>query len=57
MKLFSELFFQTVGIILMAIGFYEIAHAYRKLSEYDRRLKRVKSFLKRSRYAEIEYIS
>jgi len=54
-KLFSEPFFQAVGIIMMAIGFYEIAHAYRKLAEYDRRLKRMKKFLKGSRYAEIEY--
>jgi len=54
-KLFSELFFQAVGIILIAIGFYEIAHSYKKLAEYGQRLKRVKKFLKGSRYADIEY--
>lgn len=54
-RLFSELFFQAVGIVLIIIGFYEIAHSYRKLAEYNQRLKRVKRFLKGSRYAEIEY--
>lgn len=56
-KLFSDAFFQAVGIALLIIGFYEIAHAYKKLGEYNRRLKRVKKFLKGSRYAEIEYVS
>jgi len=54
-KLFSEMLFQAVGIILIVIGFYEIAHSYKKLGEYNGRLKRVKNILKGSRYAEIEY--
>ncbi len=54
-KLFSEFFFQGVGILLILIGFYEIAHSYKKLGEYGRRLERVKSFLKGSRYAGVEY--
>jgi len=54
-KLFSELFFQGIGILLIVIGFYEISHSYKKLGEYNQRLKRVKKFLKGSRYAEIEY--
>lgn len=54
-KLFSEIFFQGIGLLLIIIGFYEIAHAYRKLGEYSQRLKRVKKFLKGSAYEEIEY--
>jgi uncharacterized membrane protein YidH (DUF202 family) len=54
-KLFSELFFQSIGVLLILMGFYQIAHSYKKLSEYNERLKRVKRFLKGSKYAEIEY--
>lgn len=54
-KLFSEIFFQGVGILLIMIGFYEIAYSYKKLREYNQRLWRVKKFLKGSKYAEIDY--
>lgn len=54
-KFFFEVFYQGVGIILIVIGFYEIANSYKKLGDYNRRLKRVKDFLKGSIYAQMEY--
>ncbi len=46
---------QLVGAVLVAIGFYEIARSYKKLSEYNRRLERLKSFIKNSHFAYVEY--
>ncbi len=54
-KLFSEIFFQGIGILLIMIGFYEIAHSYKKLGEYNQRLKKLKKVLRGSKYAAIEY--
>ncbi len=54
-KFWMEGAFRAVGIILILLGFYEIARAYRKLAEYNRRLNRVKRLVKNSKWGKIEY--
>ncbi len=54
-KFFGELIFQFIGSVLILIGFYEVARAYKKMSEYNRRLERVKNLIKKNSICEIEY--
>jgi len=54
-KFFGEPIFQIIGAILILIGFYQISRAYRKMSEYEQRLRRVKRVIKESKIGEIEY--
>lgn len=46
---------RLIGFMLILFGFYEIARSYAKLSEYNRRLERVKGIVKKSRWGRIEY--
>lgn len=54
-KFFGVAIFQFIGSILILIGFYEVARAYKKMSEYNRRLDRVKDIIKKSKIGELEY--
>ncbi len=54
-KLWAEDIFRAVGIILIVLGFYEVAQSYGKLAKYDRRLKRVKNLVKKSEWGKVEY--
>lgn len=47
--------FQFIGTILIGLGFYEIARSYIKLSEYNKRLERVKELVKHSKWGTFEY--
>ncbi|VVB59746.1 Uncharacterised protein [uncultured archaeon] len=54
-KFWTDDVFRGVGGILIALGFYEIARSYNKLSEYNKRLERVKRFVKNSKWGKVEY--
>lgn len=54
-QFWENTFAQIVAAILVGIGFYEIIRAYRKLSEYNQRLERLKGFIKKSHFAYVEY--
>ncbi len=54
-KFWTEDIFRAVGIVLILLGFYEIARAYKKLSEYNKRLDRVKTMIKKSKWGKFEY--
>ncbi len=54
-KFFGVVIFQFIGSVLILIGFYEIARAYKKMTEYNRRLERVKNLIKKNSICELEY--
>lgn len=56
-KFWTEDIFRAVGAILILLGFYEIARAYKKLSEYNKRLDRVKTLVRKSKWGKYEYVS
>ncbi len=54
-KFWTDDVFRAVGVILIFLGFAEVAGSYKKLSEYNKRLERVKQFVKNSKWGKIEY--
>lgn len=54
-KFWAEDIFRAVGMVLIFLGFYEIARAYKKLSEYNKRLDRVKTLVRKSKWGKYEY--
>lgn len=54
-KFWMEYSFRMVGTILIGLGFYEIARSYHKLAEYNKRLDRVKTLVRKSKWGKIEY--
>lgn len=54
-KFWTEDIFRAVGVILIVLGFYEIARAYKKLSEYNKRLDKVKTLVRKSKWGKFEY--
>lgn len=54
-KFWLEYPFRMVGTILIGLGFYEIARSYQKLAEYNKRLDRVKTLVKKSKWGKFEY--
>ncbi len=47
-KFFQEMFYQTVGIALILIGFFEVARSYKKLFDYNKRMKALKKFMQKN---------
>lgn len=54
-KYWTEDIFRAVGIVLIVLGFYEIARAYKKLYEYNKRLERIKALVRKSKWGKFEY--
>jgi uncharacterized membrane protein YidH (DUF202 family) len=54
-KFWEDVAFRYVGVILMVFGFYEIVNAYPKLVKYEKRLRRVKELVKKSKWGRFEY--
>ena len=46
---------EIVATVLVGLGFYEIARSYQKLLEYSRRLDRIKTLVRKSKWGKFEY--
>lgn len=55
LKFWLEYPIKIAGTVLLGLGFFEIARSYQKLLEYNRRLERIKTLVKKSKWGVVEY--
>lgn|GEM_PF-1896631 len=55
LKFWLEYPIKVAATLLVGLGFYEIARSYQKLLEYNRRLERIKTMVRKSKWGKIEY--
>jgi len=55
LKFWPDYPIKIVATVMLGVGLYEIARSYQKLLEYNRRLERVKTLVKKSKWGVVEY--
>ncbi len=53
-KFFSQVYYQGVGILLMIIGFFEVISSYKKLYDYNKKIKCLKKYVKKNIIDDLE---